>query len=148
MALESILENKAVVSCRKESSVEEMARLMDEHDVGALVIIEHDKPIGMVTDRDIVLRCLAKGSDVKVCKAQDVMTTPVQTISSKAGIYELIDRMEERQIRRICVVDENERCLGIVSLGDLMELMARELGKIAAAAAPVQQKIIQEQKSA
>jgi CBS domain-containing protein len=94
----------------------EMMRLLN---VGSLPIIEGERIVGIVTDRDIVVRGLALGFNPRMATVADVMTRNVQTCSVDDDVEEVAQQMRDLQVRRLLVVDENERLLGIVSLGDL-----------------------------
>ncbi len=103
----------------------EMMRLLN---VGSLPIIEGERVVGIVTDRDIVVRGLALGFDPRGATVSDVMTRNVVTCSVEDDVNEVAQQMRDLQVRRLLVVDEQERLIGIVSLGDLaMEMEDQEL---------------------
>jgi CBS domain-containing protein len=103
----------------------EMMRLLN---VGSLPIIEGERIVGIVTDRDIVVRGLALGFDPRGATVSDVMTRNVVTCSVDDDVDEVARQMRDLQVRRLLVVDEQERLIGIVSLGDLaMEMEDQEL---------------------
>ena len=101
------------------TTVSELAQLMCEHDIGAVPIGENDRLVGMVTDRDIVCRCLAEGKDPKKTAARDVMTKGIVIARAEQDLNEAARTMEEKKIRRLPVIDTNKRMIGILSLGDL-----------------------------
>jgi CBS domain-containing protein len=101
-----------------DTTLEEIAILMKEEDVGAIPVMEDGRVSGVVTDRDIVLRCIAEGKDPTECTAEDVMTESVRTIGPDADIDEAADMMAEAQIRRLAVVQKH-RLVGMISLGDI-----------------------------
>lgn len=110
--------------CTPENDLQEIARIMAEHDCGVIPVIENReslKPVGVITDRDIVCRSLAKGKDPMDLKVRDCMSTPVVTCSPNAGADECCKLMEENQVRRVVVVDDQGRCCGIVSQADIAE---------------------------
>jgi len=98
----------------------EVARLMQQHDCGAIPIVGEDTfPIGIVTDRDIVVRAVARGKDPATLLAGDVMTAPATTITENATLDDCAEALELGQIRRIIIVDRSGRTTGIVSQADV-----------------------------
>lgn len=102
-----------------EAPVAEIAKRMRREDVGSIPVGENDRLIGMVTDRDIAIRGLANGKGVDMLTARDVMTDGIIWCRADDNIEEAAELMEARRIRRLPVIDENRRMVGIVSLGDL-----------------------------
>jgi CBS domain-containing protein len=94
----------------------EMMRLLN---VGSLPVVEGERVVGIVTDRDIVVRGLALGFNPRSASVADVMTRNVLTCSVDDDVEDVAQQMRDLQVRRLLVVDERERLLGIVSLGDL-----------------------------
>lgn len=102
-----------------ETTVEEIATLMKEEDIGCVPVIDEDGQVaGVITDRDIVLRCIAEGKDPAECRADDVISPQSVTISPNADTKEAARLMADRQIRRLPVV-ENGKLVGMLSLGDV-----------------------------
>lgn len=100
------------------SSISEVAQSMKSLDVGSIPVCDNNKHVvGIVTDRDIVLRSVAEGSNVNDTKAEEVMTTQIVSVSPETDIHEAANIMAQRQIRRLPVVD-NGRLVGIVAIGD------------------------------
>ena len=97
----------------------EIAKTMQEHDIGALPIGENDRLIGMVTDRDIVCRGVASGGDLSKLKARDVMTKGITYCREEHEIQEALDLMEKHKVRRLPVINSSKRMVGILSLGDV-----------------------------
>ena len=95
------------------------ARLMRQQDVGSLPVGADDRMVGMLTDRDIVLRAVADGKDCKSATAGEVMSKEILYCFDDQDIEEVARNMGEQQIRRLPVVDRDKRLVGIVSLGDL-----------------------------
>lgn len=107
-------------TCQQDTPVREIARLMREHDCGLIPVVEKSgKPIGAVTDRDIALRIVAEGREPAQCTAQDCMTTPVTTIGQQSSLGDVANLMEEEQIRRVLIVDNDGRLAGIVAQADV-----------------------------
>ena len=102
----------------RQNNLRDAATIMREVDTGAVPVMDGAKPVGIVTDRDIVLRSVAEGKDPNELKVSDVMTEGVQTISPDANVDEALAKMKEGQIRRLIVMNNGDFC-GIVSLGDL-----------------------------
>jgi CBS domain-containing protein len=106
-----------------ESTIEEIATLMKEADVGAIPILDDDSDLaGIITDRDIVVRCIAEGRDAAECKAEDILQMQaeagLQTADPEMDVREAAQIMAQFQIRRLPVM-EGDRLVGMVSLGDL-----------------------------
>lgn len=106
----------AVIS--PDATVIEAAQLMQKHDVGAVPVCEGSNIVGLVTDRDIVVRNIAHGKDPNHTPVRDVMTTQVKSISPETNISEAAGIMATQQIRRLPVI-QDDRLVGMVSLGDL-----------------------------
>lgn len=109
---------KNIVSLQSEDTIEHAAQLMKEHGVGSLPICNEGKVIGIVTDRDIALRSVATGENIKNQTVRDIMTSNPVTISPSISATEAAKIMSEKQIRRLPVV-ENKNLVGMVSLGDI-----------------------------
>jgi CBS domain-containing protein len=109
---------KDPVTLDKGATLETAARLMREHDIGSVLVLDGPSICGIVTDRDLVVRGLAEGSDPKTVKVGTVCSGDLHTLPADAPIKQGIDLMMEHALRRIPVV-ENERPVGIVSIGDL-----------------------------
>ena len=110
-----------------ETSVQDLARTMRDEDIGAIPIVENDRLIGMVTDRDIVVKGLADGLDMSSLTARDVMTGPILYCRADQSVEDAVRLMEEHEIRRLPVIDENKRMVGILALGDISSHGGREL---------------------
>lgn len=108
-----------------DTDLQEIARMMVECNCGEIPIVENGKPAGVVTDRDIVVRVVAPGLSPTDMTARDCMTVPCAVIPRDAPVEDAVALMEEKQIRRLPVVDANGEICGIVSQADI----ARNLGK-------------------
>ena len=95
------------------------AQAMDELNVGVIPVCEGEKLVGMVTDRDIVVRGVAQEADPKSLKLADVMSTNVRCAMEDEDVDDVLSEMADSQIRRMPVVDEQQRLVGIISLGDI-----------------------------
>ena len=104
---------------RSGDTLQSAAQLMDELNVGVLPVVDSGELIGILTDRDIVIRSTSAGQDPSTAKVSDAMTTDAQTLQEDASVEEAVEIMEEHQLRRVPVVNGAGRLVGIVSLGDL-----------------------------
>lgn len=101
------------------------------HDIGVLPVIENDHVVGMLTDRDIVVQVVADGDDLKQTPVREAMSTGSISISQDDDIDRAADLMRTYQVRRLPVLDEASRLVGIVSLGDLaVDVHAGLSGKV------------------
>ncbi len=108
--------------CTADASLQEVAKMMVTNDCGCIPVVEdttHNKPIGMITDRDITVRTLGEGKNPMNLTVGDVMSKNVVTVSSDASVEDCCNLMEDNQIRRIAVVDENGGCCGMVAQADI-----------------------------
>jgi CBS domain-containing protein len=129
MSLGALLTRKAVTATPNES-LSKAARLMEQEKVGAIVVVEQDRPVGILTDRDLALAvCLDHVSPQD--PIQGHMTCPVDTIRDDEGIYDATQKMMALAVRRLPVVDNIGRLVGLVSLDDLLSLLSRELRNVA-----------------
>jgi CBS domain-containing protein len=120
--------HKGVQWVNPSTSVEKLAALMQQHDIGAIPIGENDKLVGMVTDRDIVCRCIARGGDPKTATARDVMTEGIVFCLDKQELDDAARLMEAKKVRRLPVINGKKRMVGILSLGDIYNRARRRLG--------------------
>lgn len=102
-----------------DTPVKAVAKAMAEQDIGAIPVGENDRLIGMVTDRDIVVRGLADGKDVAALTARDVMTEGIAWCRDTDDLTHAANLMQSKQIRRLPVIDKHKRMVGMLSLGDL-----------------------------
>jgi CBS domain-containing protein len=115
--------------CMPLNSVDEAARRMVECDCGAIPVVDdaqNCRPIGVITDRDIACRVVAKGLNATECRVKDVMTPEPASLHPGATIHQAAQAMEQLQIRRILVTDEAGRLVGILAQADLARASKRE----------------------
>ncbi len=107
-----------VKTANREMSLQETARLMREGDMGAMPVVEGEKLVGIVTDRDIVVRAIAEGksSDTRI---GDVMTTEIFSVKPDDFVFEAIRLMGDKQVRRIPVITETGELAGIIAMADI-----------------------------
>lgn len=126
---------RQVVYASPDTRVVEAARLMREHHVGNLLVAEESLgrrvPVGIVTDRDIVLEVLAADLDPHRLTVGDIMSTELVTVPETEGIFQTIQLMRAKGVRRVPVVDANGGLVGIAAVDDLLELLAEELTELA-----------------
>lgn len=125
----------AVAVVEPETPAAMAAFLMRKHHVGALVVVdaeEHVRPVGIVTDRDLVLGLMAEGLDASVFTAGDMMSTPVVTAPPEMDSMEAVSLMCRHRLRRLVVVDEAGRLVGIATMEDLLEAIAGQLSEMVA----------------
>ena len=109
--------------CSPDATLEKIATLMVANDCGEIPIVDRSgRPIGVVTDRDIVCRVVAEGKDPASITAESVMSTPVVAVYDDAELDDIIDMMETHQIRRLPVVDAEGCCAGIIAQADLVSM--------------------------
>ncbi|MBY6276701.1 MAG: CBS domain-containing protein [Symbiobacterium thermophilum] len=107
-----------VRTCAPDTPVSEVARIMEEADCGFVPVVDGGRVAGVITDRDIVLRAVARGRDIRTTTARECMTSPAVTVGPDTDAHAAADLMADKQIRRLCVVDGG-RLVGVVALGDL-----------------------------
>ena len=117
MKVREIMTDK-VATASPDTTLEAIAVMMKDEDAGAIPVVEDDELIGLVTDRDIVLRGIAEGLDVTETTVDSILSDDLETVESGADVSEASRLMSRKQIRRLPVV-ENGRLVGIVSLGDI-----------------------------
>lgn len=108
--------------CTPDTSLQEVAKMMVDSDCGCIPVVDGKDsmmPVGMITDRDITCRVVAKGQNPLDLTAKDAMTTSVVSVTPDTSVEDCCNLMEESQIRRVAVVDENGACCGIVAQADV-----------------------------
>ncbi len=124
-----------------------VAELMRQHHVGAMVVVdaeERSRAIGIVSDRDLVLELIAEGLDPAVFTAGDVMSEHLVIASPEMDAMDAVKLMNTHGVRRLVIVDDAERLVGIATMEDILELFARELALLAAGLAGARQREIRE----
>jgi CBS domain-containing protein len=126
--------NPNVVCAARDTTVVEAARLMRKHHVGDVVVIDKvdDRrvPVGIVTDRDIVVEVVAAGLEPKLLKLGDILTEPLATVDQDEGYAATIFQMVERGVRRMPVVGSAGELVGIVAFDDLLRQLATPLAEL------------------
>lgn len=107
--------------CSPETSLQEVARMMVSNDCGEIPVVQHRKPVGVITDRDITTRTIAAGRNPMQLNARDCMSSPVITVTPETSLDECCQTMEQHQIRRVPVVDATGACCGIIAQADIAQ---------------------------
>ncbi len=127
--------NREVVFIHKEASIPEAARLMREYHVGDLVVVREKTgkrvPVGIVTDRDIVLEVIAEGVGMDDVNVGDIMSDKLVTARESDGLLETIKVMRAKGIRRLPVVNDDNELVGILSVDDLIDLFSEQIVDLA-----------------
>jgi predicted transcriptional regulator len=127
--------NREVVYAQRDNSALEAAKLMRQHHVGNLVVVD-DKagakvPVGIITDRDLVVEIMAPELDQTAITVGDIMTPELAVVKEDAGLYESIQYMRAIGVRRLPVVNDSGGLVGILTLDDMLELLAEEMSTLA-----------------
>lgn len=124
-----------------------VAQLMRRHHIGALVVVdaaEKTRPVGIVTDRDLVLELMAEGLDPAVFTAGDIMSVDLVLATPDMDAMEAVELMKTHRLRRLVIADDAGRLMGIATMEDVLELLARELANLAAGLAGARDREINE----
>lgn len=126
--------NREVITVQRDATVLHAAMLMRQYHVGDVVVIQSRNnktmPIGIVTDRDIVVELVATELDCKVITVGDIIITKLIVVKESVGMFEAMQLMADKGIRRLPVVDDDGELVGIVTLDDLLLLLSRELSAL------------------
>lgn len=127
--------NRGVVCAKRDATVKTAARLMREHHVGSVVVVDEPEekriPAGIVTDRDITVAVVALGLDPEVIQIGDIMGTRLVSVKEDWGIAEVVELMQLRSVRRLVVTDRDGYLVGIVAADDVLSLLAEEMSSLA-----------------
>lgn len=127
--------NREVVFATRKTSIPEAAQLMRQCHVGDLVVVDEVAgkrvPVGIVTDRDIVIEIIAKSLDIEEFSVGDIMGPQLVSVQDDEGVFETIRLMRTKGIRRIPVVNREGGLEGIVSADDILDLLAEEMAELA-----------------
>jgi len=113
---------KNPVCCRPDDMVAKVAQLMQSENIGSIPVIENEqtqKLVGIVTDRDLALKIVAKGHDAKSTKVEAVMTHQIVTCRAEDDLQKALEAMAEHQLRRIPIVDNDNKIVGIIAQADV-----------------------------
>lgn len=136
--------NREVVVVQRNDTALEAAKLMRQHHVGDVLVVEDRNgvrvPVGIVTDRDLIMEIMAPELDGAVITVGDIMAQELATVKGSTGIFEAIQYMRQKAVRRLPIVNESGGLIGILTLDDLLELLSEELLEIAKLVRNEQQK--------
>jgi CBS domain-containing protein len=124
---------KPVVTASAQMTVEEAARAMRSKNVGALVVVNAGRPVGMLTDRDIAVEVVAKGMDPDTVRVGDVMHRKPATIQQDLGLLDAARAFAKTGVRRLPVVTRGGVLVGVIAVDDLIMLLGNEMGHLAGA---------------
>ncbi|HYA76647.1 MAG TPA: CBS domain-containing protein [Burkholderiaceae bacterium] len=126
---------REVISCGRKTSATELARMMRDGHVGDVIVVEDRKgapvPIGIVTDRDLVVHVIAAGVAPDTVTAADLMIEDIVTAAETEYVYDAIWHMRSKGVRRLPVVDARQALVGVLTMDDVMRYVAEELGELA-----------------
>ncbi|MBN2567579.1 CBS domain-containing protein [Candidatus Woesearchaeota archaeon] len=117
---------KNVVTISKQRTVKEACEMMDAHDVGTLVVVEVKKPIGILTERDIIRQIIAVDKDPRHMKVHEVMTKQVFTVGADDDVAKVSREMTLHHVKRLPVVNKAGHLIGIVTSTDMIKIMAEK----------------------
>lgn len=123
--------NRDLVTIEPHQSVLEAARLMEARGVGCVLVLYNEKPRGLITDRDIVLRCVAHNLDISDTTVENILTESLATVHETDGFFDAIRKMRDAGVRRIPVVNSSGKAVGIVTFDDLICILTQELSTLA-----------------
>ena len=124
---------KPVVTASAQTTVDQAARAMRSKNVGALVVVNAGRPVGMLTDRDVAVEVVAKGMDPDTVRVGDVMGKKPVTIREELGILDAAKVFAKTGVRRLPVVTKSGVLVGIIAVDDLIMLLGNEMGHVAGA---------------
>jgi CBS domain-containing protein len=131
MLIENLITRSAATVVENDT-VADAAQIMKDRDVGSVVVVEGKKVVGILTDRDIVLRVGTDGHGSLETPVSSVMTRMPLCLSANVDVEQCLERMETHGVRRIPIVDDEDELIGVVSLDDILIHLGRVLGTASA----------------
>ena len=113
--------SRHIATVGEETTIADTAVLMEEYDIGVVPVVEQKQLLGVVTDRDIVLRCVAKGKDITQTKVKEVMSKNMVSVSPEQPLDMALQAMAGRQVKRLAVTDQG-KLAGVISLSDIARI--------------------------
>ena len=132
MSIQKILQRE-VKTLPPDATCRSAAIVMRDENIGSVVASEQDLPLGIVTDRDLAIRVIADGGDAEKLLLRDIMSVEPISLGAERSLEQVQSVMRDLSIRRVPIVDDEQRLLGIVSMDDLLLLLSDQLGSLAAA---------------
>lgn len=126
---------RSVVTCRRDASATELAQLMRDHHVGDVIVVDELEgqvtPVGVVTDRNLLVEVMAKGVNPDLLRADDLIANEIVTVFESEAVYDAIWHMRGKGIRRLPVVDAHNHLRGVLTADDVTKFLAEELMEVA-----------------
>lgn len=125
--------SRIIATASPDESIRTAAHRMAEYDVGTLVVLKENRgshAVGLITDRDIAIRCVAENRSPDHALVSEIMTTPAHSVSDDTPIEEALAKMADVGTRRLVVTGEGGRVAGILTLDDILDLLTREMAAI------------------
>ena len=119
-----------VATCDPEESVLKIAQVMRDLQISSVIVCDKENPVGILTDRDLRNKVVAQGIDPATIVARNIMNAPLITVNENDFIFEALYRLSKNGIHRICVVDQDNRLSGIITVTDIMRLQTRSPQKL------------------
>lgn len=135
-----ISSEKDLKTCTPDESVVKAAQKMREAHCGDVIVTSNEKVVGILTDRDLAIQCVAEGKAPETCKVKDYMTGDPVTLTTEDRGSEALEKMKSRGVSRVIVCDENGKPQGVVSADDLLGYISEELEKLASLSKSMQKK--------
>lgn len=141
---------QVVAVVEPETTALVVAQLMRKHHIGALVVVDatdKSRPVGIITDRDLVLELMAEGLDPAVFTAGDVMSVDLVQASPDMDALDAVQLMQKHRLRRLVMTDSGGHLVGIISMEDLLAVLSRELSSLASGLAGARERELLERQS-
>ncbi len=122
---------REVVVVNQGTPIKEAVKFMEEKNIGSVIVVGSGKPLGIATDRDILLRVVNKGLDPEKSSVDDVMTREIVTLKEGMGLFEALEQVKGKGIRRFPIVDASGNLKGIMTLDDIIYLLGKEMADVA-----------------
>ena len=116
-----------MVTASPDAKVNEVAELMSDSNVGCVVITNDQCPVGIVTDRDLVVRVIARGRDPKKTAIEEVMTLDPVVVEDGTGLFEAMQFIRDEGVRRLPIIDGDGKLAGIITMDDIIRLIGQEM---------------------
>jgi predicted transcriptional regulator len=113
---------KGVVALQQTATVEEAAKLLKANNIGSVLVLHKGEPVGIITERDIIVKVVAAGKDPKKVQLRSVMSSPLKAIGPEVGIEECAKTLRDEHVKRLPVVDKKGQLIGIVSQSDIVRI--------------------------
>lgn len=117
-----------VITTKKDATVKDVVKLMNKHEIGCLVVEENGEPVGIVTERDLLKRVLAKSKELRNMKVREIMSEPVLSVTPNVEIEDAAKLMLQNKIKKLPIVEEG-KLLGLVTLTDVLRIQPQLIRK-------------------